>query len=371
MISMYPPILALSVDIPVATNYSTVNTNHSLTSDYATNSGQLEGRDTATLKTYLQGLYDSIYCKLTGCTMAGDINMGDNNITNAGYIETNNINITQGDYPIYSAIFDWTGLGVLDVIELVGDIGTVYFRNGITIRGEDNFARITFGDSLDAIDKMGTATTTYYPSALGDYPSDSLVFTDATGGYYFDGNITATNFIGDGSNLYNVNIDASGNVSIGGNLNVSGNSYLNNIYAGMYYHNHTGTELNFATDGHFYHLFMTNVTYNNGFTFDVGFETNSTITTGTGGLYQATYMSSGDGQNNHEYFTSVFINEENQDNCESHHKMAAGGDIITQSGNCFINLNSGDNVSLRTADIGGTGIGNYYSSNINLVRMGN
>jgi hypothetical protein len=51
--------------------------------------------------------------------------------------------------------------------------------------------------------------------------------------------------------------------------------------------------------------------------------------------------------------------------------MASGGDIITQSGNCFIELDVGDKVSLRTADVGNTGTGNYYSSNINLVRIGN
>ena len=61
-------------------NTSTYNVSHSATSDYATNSGQLEGRDTATLKTYLQGLYDLVYCKLTGCTMTGPITMGGNDI---------------------------------------------------------------------------------------------------------------------------------------------------------------------------------------------------------------------------------------------------------------------------------------------------
>jgi len=50
-------------------NTSTYNVSHADTADLATlatNSGQLEGRDTATLKTYLQGHYDLVYCKLTG-----------------------------------------------------------------------------------------------------------------------------------------------------------------------------------------------------------------------------------------------------------------------------------------------------------------
>ena len=57
-------------------NESELNVNHSLTSDWANNaynSNQLEGRDTATLLTYFQGLYDSVYCKLTGCTMTGNL----------------------------------------------------------------------------------------------------------------------------------------------------------------------------------------------------------------------------------------------------------------------------------------------------------
>ena len=76
--------------LPPEINYSklivNLSTNYSDYSGYATNSGQLEGRYTSTLVTYLQGLYDLVYCKLTGCTMAGDIDMGGNDITNAGNI---------------------------------------------------------------------------------------------------------------------------------------------------------------------------------------------------------------------------------------------------------------------------------------------
>ena len=52
-------------------NYSAVNVN---------DSHYLEGRDTATLYTYFEGLFDSVYCKLTGCNMIGDIDMGANDI---------------------------------------------------------------------------------------------------------------------------------------------------------------------------------------------------------------------------------------------------------------------------------------------------
>ena len=142
------------------------------------------------------------------------------------------------------------------------------------------------------------------------------------------------------------------------------------IYGGMWYHNHTATSLNFSADGTYYTLFMTNATNLNGFTYQGGFNTASNLTTIIDGTYHVTYMSSGDGRNNHIYYTSVFINGVNQDNCEAHHKLAAGGDIITQSGNCIITLDVDDVVDVRTADIGSTGTGNYYSANINLVRIG-
>jgi len=40
------------------------------------------------------------------------------------------------------------------------------------------------------------------------------------------------------------------------------------------------------------------------------------------------------------------------------------------SGNCLIDLVVGDRIKLGTADIGGTGTGNYYSANVNLIRIG-
>ena len=51
--------------------------------------------------------------------------------------------------------------------------------------------------------------------------------------------------------------------------------------------------------------------------------------------------------------------------------MTAGGDIVTMTGNCLLSLSIDDKIRLATADIGGTGTGNYYSSNLNLIRIGN
>ena len=78
----------------------------------------------------------------------------------------------------------------------------------------------------------------------------------------------------------------------------------------------------------------------------------------------------GDVQNNHIYYTSVYVDEVNQDRCEAHKNMSAGGDIVTMTGSCFVDLLVGSKINLRTADVGSTGTGNYYSSNLNLVRIG-
>jgi hypothetical protein len=161
-------------------------------------------------------------------------------------------------------------------------------------------------------------------------------------------------------------------LNVDGNLNqTNGNATINNIYGGMWYHNHTATLLNFALDGTFYNMFMPNAIHLNGFTYQGGFNQLSNLTAQFSGTYKLDYMSSSDGQNNHAYYSSIFINEVNQYNCESHHKMSAGGDIITQSGNCIISLLVGDVIDLRVADVGNTGTGNYYSANLNLVRIGN
>ena len=161
-------------------------------------------------------------------------------------------------------------------------------------------------------------------------------------------------------------------LNVDGNLNqTNGNATINNIYGGMWYHNHTATELNFAVDGTFYNLFMPNATHLNGFTYQGGNQKPSNLTTQFSGVYKVDYMSSGDGQNNHTYYSSVFINGVNQNNCESHHKMSAGSDIITQSGNCIISLSVDDVIDIRVADVGNTGTGNYYSANLNIWRVGN
>jgi hypothetical protein len=165
--------------------------------------------------------------------------------------------------------------------------------------------------------------------------------------------------------------NVTANYGIFNNLDVTGNATINNIYGEMWYYNQTATELNFAIDGEFYNIFMTNATNLNGFTFKGGHMQTSNLTAQHAGIYKASFYASGSGQNNHIYETAIFIDGVEQKNCGHEMKMAAGDDIVTHGSDCLITLNVGSVVDIRTADVGGTGTGNYYDGNLNLVRIGN
>ena|GEM_PF-3490512 len=66
--------------IPI--NYSLIPT--------VNNTDHFGGYSVSTLYTYYKSLFDDVYCKLTGCTMTGDIDMDGNDITNAGDITADN-----------------------------------------------------------------------------------------------------------------------------------------------------------------------------------------------------------------------------------------------------------------------------------------
>lgn len=185
-----------------------------------------------------------------------------------------------------------------------------------------------------------------------------------------------TNF--DSDNLYRWMIDGveklrvtNDVVNVVGDLNVSGNATYNSYYGGINYHNHAGYELTFGTENYNYTLFMTEGTYTNGMIpQDIGVGLNSSLQVLERGLYQVVYHATGDGENNDVYRTSVFIGDLSMESCDSHKKMTAGGDILTMPGNCFLRLEAGQNVSLKITNEDGTGIGNYYGANLNLVRVG-
>ena len=194
------------------------------------------------------------------------------------------------------------------------------------------------------------------------------------GDVLIDEDLTITGFlyggspikVGDNFDMYQKNITNTTKITTI-DLNVTGNFTGNQIYGEMWYHNHTATVTDFAVDGLYYNLTFDNSLVN-GFIFnDAGDYLEAIL----GGVYKVSWMASGSGQNNHIYYTDITINGVVEDKCEGHKKMTAGGDIVTMNGGCLVTLSASDKIKLATADIGGTGAGDYYSSEVNLVRIGN
>lgn len=161
-----------------------------------------------------------------------------------------------------------------------------------------------------------------------------------------------------------------GSVVISPDLDVTGNITTNQFRAEVGYHNHTGTTLAFA-DGVWQPLFFTRASTLVGFNFTGGFLESSNLTCIVQGQYDASYRLSGSGQNNHIYFSTILVNGvEHNDFCGDHKQIAAGGDIIPMGNSCFLNLTQGDDVQVAVMDYGASGNGDYYSGNLNLVRIG-
>lgn len=225
---------------------------------------------------------------------------------------------------------------------------------------------------LEISDAIGTTydyriktsgNTLFMPSTL--YIQDTSFTLSRPSGY--TGKISAYGNLQIDSVTEQINV--LDNISISENLEVKKNITGNQIYAEMYYHNDTGTAINFASIGVYYTIFFTNYSELNGFNFE-GYKSASNLTATISGLYLANYAMVGSGINNHEYHTAIFINEIEQEKCETKNKLTATGDIITMTGTCFINLLMGDKITLRITDKYSTGTGYYYNGNVNLMRIG-
>jgi len=99
---------------------------------YINNSVYLRGYSPTGLRDLFQTTYDTIYCKLTGCTMTGDIDMGGNDITNVGDITADNLNATSS---IGSSVLRWlkgwfVNLDVENNIIVGGDLNVSGYVNG-------------------------------------------------------------------------------------------------------------------------------------------------------------------------------------------------------------------------------------------------
>lgn len=230
----------------------------------------------------------------------------------------------------------------------------IYDLSGANWIMKSNNQKLLFGSSSQASCYYNSTDFICNPKEVG------------SGSFYILGNIN------NGGYNFNTNNLTAKSGNFVGNLNqTNGNATINNIYGGMYYHNYTATTLNFASSGVYYSLFFTVADMLNGFgTEGVSFGGTSNLTAQVSGVYHLTFFAIGDGINNHEYHIVPFINSTEQDKCESMVKLSATGDKLNMVGNCLIRLSVGDRISLRVADYTGTGNGNYYGANINLVRVG-
>lgn len=342
----------------------------------------------------ITGLNDSVTCSdlwvdVAGDTMTGNLNTGTNNITNATEISSTLIDTTNLEVDNLEGNMDGTGFNIT-ASWFFGSINWSDIANKFITAVDDSYIYMSGTTATLNETKLNATGDARYVNIDGDVMTGNLNMSGNniteinylnSGGtdLFLGGNTTVgtgttwleiylLNSVGYLDSNYPINI--TNDLKVTGDLDVTGNITGNQIYSEMFYHNHTATQMNFAVDGIYYSLFFTNASHLNGFSYVGGFNTSSNLTAEIAGLYSVNWMASGDGQNNHVYYTSIYINDTNQDNCETYKKMTAGGDIITMTGTCFIDISVGDNIGLRTADVGGTGTGNYYSSNLNLVRIG-
>jgi hypothetical protein len=99
---------------------------------------------------------------------------------------------------------------------------------------------------------------------------------------------------------------------------------------------------------------------------------NQWITIEEAGVYQVVWALSfgsatGGGK---EYQVTPHLNNVTAiEECESHRKLGAGGDVGSMSGTCLFNLSANQNISLMMKNTGGTQDATGYTTNINVERL--
>jgi len=157
-------------------------------------------------------------------------------------------------------------------------------------------------------------------------------------------------------------------IDVNGNINqTSGNSSINNFYAGMWFFNQSGTPL--TLDGTYRKINNTYSNSNNGFIFHSN-NTLELINPQGAGLYRIEWKSEGTGVQNHVYLGYSYINEVQQNNTVGH-AIGQASSAIKFNGFGYIRLNQYDNVTIRLADTSGTSSGTAIDGNVLLERVGN
>lgn len=165
----------------------------------------------------------------------------------------------------------------------------------------------------------------------------------------------------------NAQVVLNKSTTIKGNIQQeNGNTSINNYYADMFFHEDDGISVTLNNTFQIFSLFNES-SHNNGFEYS----RNSTLRLlDDGGVYQVHWILEGDGTQNHEYEGYVYVNEVPIHNTYSR-AIGTAVSTVTMSGFGFIDINTGDNVTLRLSDRSGTTGGTAYFGNINLVRIGN
>ncbi len=233
---------------------------------------------------------------------------------------------------------------------------------------------------IDSSGKVGIGTSTpLSPLHISSTGSQKLRLQRGTGQIYFQMNSNQDDFwITNSSGSTYLRIDNTGKVGIGtttpqNKLNVigsfnqtSGNSYINNIYGGMWFYDETGYAMT-LNDTYQTITGFDMANHLNGFTNLTGGKLQLTEASG---IYEVHWEIDFSGTNLHTYRGKIFVNNIEQNNTADITIGEATGDI-NLDGFGFIDLNRNDNVTIRIRDVGDTTSATIYNGNIIIKRVGN
>ena len=323
------------------------------------NSLYFDGYSVDSLWTHYVGLGNALWCKLTGCTMAGDINMADNDILDGGsgsyFNQTLLIDGDIGDenYNATLAINSGNNLyACINLTEGAGNLGFSICNDG----SGDN--RLVFANTYDGYEWMWI-----------DRDAGTINFYNNTNTGEIAPRTTNTFSVGSSTKRYLKGwfsgLDVSGNIN-----QTNGNTLINNIYGEMYNKSYGGFEtIDLATTK--VYVFITDVYCGslNGFNCVEG---SGNLTVQISGLYKVslTISAEADGTAG-EYGTKLFVNSVGKDNCYAFNDFQ-NADSDSGGFNCLVNLNAGDTINVGVDDHANPVrdlIINSY--NLNLLRVGN
>ena len=148
------------------------------------NSQYLQGYTPTTMKDWIQGLFDSIYCKLTGCTMSGNIDMDGNDILNVGNITlTDKITFAFGEL-IDNLVDGW--IKITGNLNVTGNITAenVFLPAYIRVPNNNSQSVIVSNQWVNVtLDKKQTDTQKNINHTWNDNTNETITIND--GGVYF------------------------------------------------------------------------------------------------------------------------------------------------------------------------------------------